>query len=236
MDRVRKITIGCCWDGRDYYSPEYVNRLYRACARNASVPFDFVVYVGPEAEKPGRCAAIDRAIRIVPTGLPYWWCGMPWWMKAPPGVHTGSVLYLDLDVVVVGSLDDLILWPGEHAYMKDYPSHCCPAGLERDGNASAALIRNGAGARVWDEYVAAGMPAWNPLDPPPDRKLPLAVQSILNDPAQGIPFDVFPEEWVASYKLDVLPRGLPEDCRIVSFHGRPKPHETDWTWVKENWR
>lgn len=49
--------------------------------------------------------------------------------------------------------------------------------------------------------------------------------------------DLFPEEWCQSYKLHYLRRGkLSDDCRIVAFHGRPKPHEVNDFWVKENWR
>lgn len=230
-----RITIGACWDGSPYYSPEYVNRLFRSCLRNTEHPFDFVLYAGPGVTA-SRAACLDPNVRIHQTGLPFWWCGMPFWQKSPPGIETQTLLYIDLDVVIVGSLDDLIEFPSDHAYMKDYPAWCCPAGLENDGNASVSLIRNGAGAAVWDGYVAAGKPTWSPLDPPPGRRLPLAVQTVLNDPAGPVPHDVFPEEWVASYRLEVLPHGLPEDCRAVSFHGKPKPHEVDWTWVKEAWR
>ena len=232
------ITIGACWDGRDYYPPEYVNILFRSVSRHTTLPFDFVLYVGPEAEKPGRTASIDPAIRIIPIGRPAWWSGMSFWMNVPPGVRTESLLYLDLDLVIIGSLDDLIEYPSMHAYMKDYPTHCCPSGLEGDANASVSLIRRGAGAKVWEEYVNQGMPTWDPLAPPSGRALPLAVQSIVNDHGKGIQKALFPENWVASHRLQVVPRGLPEDCRIVSFHGRPKPHEVldREPWVKENWR
>jgi hypothetical protein len=144
MDRTEKITIGACWDGSSYYSPEYINRLYRACRRNTEHPFDFVLYAGLFTYLPGSYAALDPLIRIVRNDLPFWWCGMPFWMEKPPGIETRTLLYLDLDVVIVGSLDDLIEYPSNHCYMKDYPASRCPAGLENDGNASASLIRPGA--------------------------------------------------------------------------------------------
>jgi hypothetical protein len=238
IEADREGTVCCCWDGRDYYTPEYINILFRSVMRHTSIPFDFVVFVGPEALKPGRLHTLDSAIKIVSVGLPYWWSGMVAWQKQPPGTDTEAILYLDLDVVIVGSLDAIIRWPEDHAYMKDYPAYCCPPGKEGDGNASCALIRRGAGRRIWDEYVRRGKPQWNPLDPPASRPLPLAVQSVLNDPALGIPHAVFPQEWVASYRLWVSKLGLPEGCRAVSFHGRPKPHEVvhELAWVKENWR
>ena len=230
------ITIGACWDGRDYYPPEYVNRLYRACLRNTTIPFDFVLYVGPEAEKPGRTNAIDKAIRIVPVSLPFWWSQLKFWQPNPPGIRTDAILYLDLDQVIIGSLDDLIRYPSAHCYMKDFPSHACPPGREHDANNSTALIRNNGGAKVWEEYVNAGMPTWDPFLYPGLQPLPLAGLSIMNDPKYGVKYDLFPENWICSYKLEVQKRGIPEDCRIVVFHGRPKPHEVDEPFVKEHWR
>ena len=123
--------------------------------------------------------------------------------------------------------------------MKDYPVARCPVGCETDGNTGIALIRNGAGEKVWSEYVRHGMPTWDPMDPyGSDRTLPLATMTIINCPRNGIAKALFPENWVCSYKLEVLKAGLPEDCRIVHFHGRPKPHEVidREPWVKEHWQ
>lgn len=233
---AKEITVGACWDGSDYYPPQYVNILYQSVLRNTTIPFDFVLYVGPEATKNGKCDAINENVKIVQVGLPYWWCGMPFWEKYPPGVETDSVLYLDLDQVIVGNLDHIIRYPADHVYMKDYPDYCCPPGREKDGNASVTLLRNGAGAAIWTEYDRLGRPVWNPLNPPADRKLPLAVQTILNESPGEKKHNVFPENWVSSYRLWVSKFGLPEDCRVVSFHGQPKPAGClDQQWVRDNW-
>jgi len=230
---VPEITIGAAWDGSDAYGPEYVNRLYHSVARNTSLPFDFVIYAGPGVkEKDNR---LDPRIRVVPIGLPYWWSAMHFWRPDPPGIRTKDVLYLDLDQVVTGNIDKLIRYPSEHAYMKDYPSDACPPGCEKDGCASVALIRGGSGSAIWEAYVDAGMPKWNPAEGHTGRPLPLAVQSVINDPKRGIAFDLLPEDLVVSYKLWVRRKGI-GGTRIVSFHGRPKPHEVDEPWVKENWR
>jgi hypothetical protein len=232
--RKSEFTIGACWDGRGFYSPEYVNRLYNSCLRNTTMPFDFVLYIGPEAEE--KCEGINPAIRIIPVGLPYWWSGFVFWQYAPPGIETDILLYLDLDQVIVGSLDDLVLFPSNQAYMKGYPKHACPNGMERFTCVSTSLLRAGAGHKVWDEYERLGKPQWDPWNPPGDRLLPIGCQSILDDPKHGIKYDLFPEEWICSYKLQVLQKGLPADCRIVAFHGRPKPHEVADQFVKEHWR
>jgi hypothetical protein len=226
------ITIVACWDGGDYYPQEYVNRLYAACRRHTTIPFDFVLYAGPLAERPGRIDAINPDIRVVYTGLPSWWCGMPVWQKNPPGVDTDTILYLDIDQVIVGSLDDLIRYGSDLAGMKDYPAAACPRGCERDVCISTMLIRNGAGAIVWAEYVRAGKPVW---DATGGQKgpLPMAAQGLVNAHCRP---DAFPEAWIVSYKGTYLKRGLPDDCRVVAFHGQPKQgkclHEK---FVAEHW-
>lgn len=229
-----EITVGCSWDGRDYYPAEYVNNLYRSVLRNTSLPFEFVLYAGDGVSSEKR-ALLDPAIRIVDIGLPYWWSGMFFWRPDPPGIRTGSILYLDLDQVITGGLDEIFRFPSDHAYMKDYPADACPAGCETHACASAALIRNGAGALVWDEYVRAGMPKWDPLEAKPGRPMPMAVQTVLNEAKYGARFDTFPESWVVSYRIWAKRKGI-AGTKIVAFHGRPKPHEVDDGWVKELWR
>jgi hypothetical protein len=230
MDKL--ITIVACWDGGDYYPPAYVNRLFAACRRRLSIPFEFVLYAGPLAERPGRIAAINPEIRVVYTGLPSWWCGMPVWQKNPPGIETDSVLYLDIDQVIIGSLDDFARFPSDLAGMKDYPEGSCPAGCEKDVCISTMLIRNGAGAAVWDEYVKAGAPTWDAVKGP-KGPLPMAAQELVNKYCHPV---AFPKDWIISYKGEYLKRGLPDDCRIVAFHGQPKQaaclHEK---FVRENW-
>lgn len=41
---------------------------------------------------------------------------------------------------------------------------------------------------------------------------------------------------VLSYKRDCNNGGLPKGASIVRFHGKPRPHEINDRWVKENWR
>ena len=228
---AEKITIAACWDGRDYYPPVYVNTLYAMCRRHTAHPFDFVLFAGPDAE--ARRPEIHPDIKMIQTGLPYWWSGMNAFRADAPGVETETVLYLDLDNVILGSLDDIIALPYDLACMKDEPSFSCPVRRARNVNVSVTLIRNGAGAPVWDVYVAAGKPVWNPLTARANAPLRMAAQEIID--RLGIA-QLIPEEWVCSYKYQVLRRGLPADCRVVSFHGRPKPHECSEKWIAENWR
>ncbi len=45
------------------------------------------------------------------------------------------------------------------------------------------------------------------------------------------------EDKIVSYKWYVKQYGMPDDCRIVHFHGRPRPHEVvaDEAFMKKHW-
>ncbi len=233
MDRI---TIGTLWDGRTERFPlEYVNRLYWACERHCKRPFDFVLMAGPLVYERGLEKALQRQIRAVPSGLPYWWGGIRFWMKDPPGVGTEMILHLDLDVVIVGDLEPLFEF-APNTYMKDWPRATCPAGCERDINVSVSWIRRGGSARAWEIYEAAGMPQWDPMGKAASKPIRYAVQGIINEQTHGFEHNQFPEELVSSYKLHARDHGIPPGCRVVVFHGRPKQHEVDEPWVREHWR
>lgn len=235
MRPTPEITITAGWSGDALYSLEDVNRLYRGVERNTTVPHDFILYAGPEAQKPGRLNGLEAGIRIVESEYPSWWVGMKAFEPGQSGIKTASFFGLGLDCVVVGNLDDLLNFPSDLAAMKDYPAHDCPPGKENDCSMEVALFRNGMQKPLWEQYVREGKPQWCMTAKPAAGKLPLQFQGWINE-TKALRVDLFPENWVASYKLTVWEHGLPADCRIVSFHGRPKPGEVDEPWLQEHWR
>jgi hypothetical protein len=228
-----QITISTGWSGDDLYSLKDVNRLYWGVKRNTKIPYDFILYAGPEAQKPGRLASLADGITVINSEYPSWWVGMkgadpdnrPW-------IKTNSILGLGLDCVIVGSLDDLIKFPSDFAAMKDYPSRSCPKGKENDCCLEVTLIRNNADRPIWNEYVRVGKPTWDMMNKEANKVWELCAQGWINE-THAVHVDLFPEDWIASYKLAVRDWGLPKDCRIVSFHGRPKPSEVDELWIRE---
>ena len=65
--------------------------------------------------------------------------------------------------------------------------------------------------------------------------MPMQAMDVINDQNSGLKADLFPEHWVISYKLWAASRGIPEGCKIVSFHGQPKMPDVNEDWVKEHW-
>ena len=229
-----EITITAGWSGDALYSLDDVNKLIRGVRRHTTIPHDFVLYAGPDAQKPGKLDGLEPGVMVIPSEYPSWWVGMkgadP---ENRPWIITSSFLSLGLDCVIVGSLDDLLRYPSQIAAMKDYPSHHCPQGMEKDCSLDVMLVRGDADRPMWDEYVRVGKPTWD-MSQSAGKPFSMCAQGWVNK-TRAVRVDLFPEDWVVSYKLGVKDRGLPPDCRVVSFHGRPKPQETSEPWLQEHW-
>jgi len=144
--------------GKHRYGPDDVRVLQRMVARNLSVPHDFVVVTDwPEA------FADDSAIRAVPID----------WTKHIPGtcyvrLMTFSpqaelllgkrVLQIDLDSVIVGSLDhlvardeDLVLWRNPRRWCLTDPDAGYALKLALF-NGSILLHRSGTWTQMWSDF------------------------------------------------------------------------------------
>ncbi len=215
------VTI-CCLKAGDKYGPEYVNTLYAMVQRNVQMTgFDFVCFT----DNP---AGIHPHIRTAP--LPYdapkWWGKMGLYMPTVPGIRTKRLLFLDLDNVIAGPLDNLLSYNGDFAMARDWPVGKWPATDSRDGGgqSSVVLLKVGAMARIWERYRDARCPT-------PDG---YGDQEWIDREFHGLP-DLLPENFVQSYKLHKLAGPAAPDCRVVMFHGDPKPAACGG-WVREAWR
>lgn len=208
------------------YGPEHVNTLRRMVARHLSVEHTFWC-VGDD---PG---GLDPEVRYRPCDaslLPLGGCYVRlemWQREAEP---LGSrVLMLDLDAVVVGSLDALVA-RREPAVLYRDPLFGRARGWLYNG--AFVLMEPGARPEVWESFDPATSPA-----------AVLASGLKLNDQAwlgmtlgPAMPV-VTAADGVLSYKFDgVRERGLPPGARIVFFSGRPKPWQAGDRWIAEHYR
>ena len=93
--------IACLKHGNKY-SADYVNTLFRMCKRNMTLPFEFVCFT----ENPQD---LDKDIRV--EALPAHRGLQGWWYKPmffnPDLVLQGTVLFIDLDVIIFKNIDKL---------------------------------------------------------------------------------------------------------------------------------
>lgn len=194
------------------YPTEYVHRLQRAVQRNLDIPHRF------------RCIT-EHAIEGVdtvapPTDLPGWW-GKIGLFK--PGFTASQNLWLDLDVVIVGSLTPLV--KRYHSRVLAAPWNWAASG--HGGIQSSVMLwkaehPNG----IYDSFMQR-----------PDEIMARlhGDQEYLTELRDGgLPVTEIKSELVRSYKYHCK-QGVPEGAAVVCFHGKPDPHEVQDAWVKECW-
>jgi len=122
------------------------------------------------------------------------------------GVEAERLVLLGLDTIITGSLTDIFKYRGTLAVPRD------PYNPESPCNGVVLCP---------SRPDIAHMPAQSDM-----RVLDRFDKDWLDDLFPGL---------VKSYKVHVQPEGL-GDARIVYFHGEPKPHVLEDTWIRENWR
>ena len=200
-------TLVCVKHGT-LYGPEYVNRLAAMVRRNSSVPVRVVCFT----EDP---SGIDRSVEHRPLPAPDltgWWnkVGL---FKSDLGDVGERILFMDLDVVITGSVDPLLRCESDFTIMEnDYVTGY---------NTSVMLLKVGARPSVWEAFS------------------PAAVQSYGGDQdwvAMNAPdADLWPTGWCVPYRLRAA-KAPPPDARVVCFCGRPNPDEYPAAWIEEYWR
>lgn len=185
------LTVACVNVG-DYLGrgSQYVEKMRSMVSRHLSLPHRFECIT--ESDKSG------------------------WWAKTDlfaPGRFDGRVLYLDLDSVIVGSLDALAQSPGI-IDLRDW-------GWKTATYCSAVM--------VWDagehEEIYRGFSD--------------AVPEVFRGDQDWIThlggWDALPAGIVTSYRYAAR-SAPPTGASVIQFHGRPKPHEIAEGWVPGAWR
>ena len=226
------------------YGPDYVNRLHRMIAKNIERDFQITCFTDD-----GNGIDPDvRVMPLLPLGLPE---GLPerGWNKLATlaegiGGLQGQVVFLDLDVVITGSLDDFFELPGEFLIIRDSKFRTKPI-----GNSSVYRFEIGRFASVLDDFVKNF--DWV-------RKNFRNEQAYLSYAIHKLGhLQFWPDGWCPSFKYHCMkpwPMGLfkdpelPAGAKIVIFHGHPLPDEaingvtTKWirpvrptAWVADYW-
>lgn len=186
------LTVACILSkpqsGPAIYTRAHVERLGAMVAEHMVQPYKFV--------------CVDDS------PWPGYWAKISLW---EPGRFEGRVLYLDLDVTVVGGLDDLADHPAPFVVIKDWQSG-------RFNSSVMAWDANG-----WCDHI------WFTFDIRSDAVMERVhgdqawVWSQMHDVSQT---EMFPSSWCRSYKRHIRPRldgTIPKDCRVIVWHGLPKP-------------
>ncbi len=214
---TRRNVICMKWGTR--YGPDFVNRLYAMVTRNMAQPPRFICFTD-DATGIGDGVEIEPLPEIVIPERVAWtpWRKLSVWQH-PLANLEGDVLFLDLDLVITGSLDDFFNFePGAYVAIDNWTQ---PG--KGVGNTSVFRFHAGRHAHIYDDFVA---------DPEDILAKWRIEQQYISDRIPEMRF--WPAQWCVSFKHSLLPRWplnflraapLPSEARIVAFTGKPDPDD-----------
>lgn len=229
----------------DKYAPEYVNKLYGMIERNLSRPFLLTCFT-EDAEGIRDEVNIAELPSIgLPEGEPErGWLKLATFQKTLAGLE-GEVLFLDVDVVIVGSLDDFFEYDAEFAICFDEKKK-----KQKIGNSSVYRFRIGEHTDILEYFQDNFRSVQNSV-----RNEQAYLSNCMND--KGI-LNFWPKAWCPSYKYHCMHKWpfsyfkdsfIPKGAKVLIFHGHPEPHEaingitTKWyrpvrktKWIEKYWR
>lgn len=210
-----------CMNWGTAYGADYVNRLYSMVCRHVTPPFRFVCYTDSRDGIRSEIECFDCPEVDVPSPKRNrGWRKLSLWNHSLPGLN-GTVLFLDLDIVITGSLDEFFTYRPEAEFCV---IHNWTQPSLRIGNTSAYRFQVGSHPEILDRFLADHQTVL--------EQFPNSQTYISACLAEQISF--WPDGWCISFKRHCVPRGLarwttepllPSDARIVAFPGRPNPHE-----------
>lgn len=229
---MEKQFIAIRW-GRKY-GPEYLDRLYGMVARHTTGPFTFwCVTDQPEGIRPEvRCLPLPDLGCEMPKNTYGIWGKSRLWNRdlGGPGVPgpQGPVLFLDLDVVVTGSLDAFFT----HGQPDDIILARNPnTPLEKLGQTSIFRFPVGKLAPLRDRFLA------DPQGVADEYRF--EQRFVTRNAPGGVTF--WPKGWVAHFKMHcippfplnyVRPPRLPDAAKVVIFPGPLNPPDA----IAGRWR
>jgi hypothetical protein len=226
------VNVICMKWGR-LYGPEYVNHLHAGVRRHLSLPHRFVCFTDD-------ASGLHPDIEVFPVpalGLPAGHGDTRWQKLAvfrrELADLSGTTLFLDLDLVIVDSLDPFFAAPGRFLIIRDDElfrakplRKILPARdrfLASVGNSSVFRFEIGAHTDILDAYVADPAAA--------TRAYEISQQFLSAQLAQCGLLQYWPRGWCVSFKNDCVPRHfasywrdptVPPGAKIVVFAGSPK--------------
>ena len=201
---------------------KYVNNLYRGVKRFAKEPFDFICFTNQPLQ-------LDKEIEIRPFTAPSLLGVLPrlYMFSEESGLFGRQVLALDIDIVIVGSLKDIMDYQGPFCARSKFKP-----GMQHllDGDVISFRAGPENTERLWKAFIenrqqAEGMTKGR------ER---FWYRHVVGDNAER--WDIYAPGQIVSYKRHVVRlRRLPANARIVSCHGVPRPHEIKMAWRKKYW-
>lgn len=196
------LTVACVLRSGGIYDAGWVARLKAGVDRHLWVPHRFVCF-----------SDVDVPCSRIP--LEHDWPG--WWAKLEAFRMPGPVLFFDLDTAIVGDLKDIaaVAAQSEFVMLRDFyaPDHCGSGVMGWSGSAPSFLYRYFASDA--DNLMAA-------------QRQRMGDQALIEDAFGRDKITRWQDAvqgQICSFKVHCANNIVPEDTRVVCFHGQPKPFD-----------
>lgn len=149
-----------------------------------------------------------------------------WWQKVQlfnVTMPTGRNIYFDLDVVITGSLMDIINSRTEE-----------PIVMIENFSINRAQSAHNSSCMIWNTHDLRSRKIYEEFNSGHVTNFLHGDQCwiwrVLKDHITN-----FNKDLIVSYKYHCKDKNLPKNARVVVFHGKPDPHEVRDGWVKQCW-
>jgi hypothetical protein len=221
--------LGTRW-ANDGLGAKYITHLFHGVKRNLYMPFKFVCFTNE------KMPIMDSEIELRPFDMPSNQGVLPrlWMFSKESGLFGNQVLAIDLDVVIVGDLADIAGYRGDFCTRSKFKKG---EEFKLDGDVMSFYACEENEKKFWQPYKnnPQGVIA---LTGGRERYW---FRHVLDNGSGGYNCDrwekIAPKQ-IVSYKRHVQSRHnqIPPNARIVSCHGRPRPHEIKADFIAQNWR
>ena len=231
--RIGRVNVLCMKWG-DYYTAEYVNRLYAGVKRNLRLPFRFVCVTD---DATGFAPGIEAVPFPPDPKVPGTYAPRPW-----PNIFAklalfkdgfadlkGPTLFLDIDLLVTGPLERFFLYrPGDFCIIHNWVERrkALFRKIPDIGNSSCFRFDAGKSNGVWETFLR-------------EKEIPGQAERFRLGSQKFQTYAMmktgkvswWPSSWVCSFKRQLVPVfplnkifrpwRPPKDASIVAFHGQP---------------
>jgi hypothetical protein len=191
------------------YGPEYVNKLYAGIKRNTSLSFNL------------HCFTDDSSglnSNIISHPLPYkkldgWWNKLYLFSKEIP--ITGRILYIDLDTLITGNIDNILIHNDGFVVLRDFLTGIWPSITTNDSVGSGLIsYESHKHSYIWEEFLKNPEKIIQSIKPNGDQVWIQKMQS------ERLYWQDLFQNQIVSFKVHCN-KGLSNDARIVCYHGKP---------------
>lgn len=204
---------------------QYVNNLYLGTTRWTKEPFQFICFTNEDLH---LMNGIERRPFKPVTSkgvLPRMYM-----FSKEAGLFGSQVLSLDIDLIITGSLDDLLRYDGLFCTRKSWTR-----GEETllDGDIMSFKACEESENIFWNPIVADPVLADALSGGGRER---FWVRQVMNEGSADTWDRICPGQ-VVSYKHHVMKENrVPDAARIISCHGYPRPHQIMQSWREQYWK